>query len=204
MNSTSKGNSVPLEAQEKKEFEQALLDIEASGSGMKKSVQIGIRYAVKAILYRQDVEPINRLDAKLCALESNYYKKTLRSNFAAYCGYVNVEKDSKGQNRYYHKDSETSPVYYSKAKGNKGWKVKSKLLTPCKKVYETYFSNVHFMAVKIEVKEEKSDYSEKMENLANNIKDMARQIRDSKELWDSLDKAEVKAILDYMAAMPNI
>lgn len=192
------------EAQQAQEFEQALETIGRAGADMKQAVQIGLRYATKAALYRKDIGPINRLDAKLATLESNYYKKQVRANFAAYCGYISVELDGKGNNRYYRLDAEKAPIVYSKEKGNKGWQIKTKNLDACKAVYEKYFDNVHFMGVKIEEKAVDKSLAEKMADMVNGLKDTARQIRDSKELWQGLNDAQVKAILEYMAAMPNI
>lgn len=198
---TMAASKIHLESYADAEFQQALIDIESGGNAIKHGFQIAVRRSIQAILYRQDTRKIDMLDRKLETLESSYYKKLLRKNLATFCGYVDIELDSKGQLKYYYKDEKTSPIVYSKAKGEKGWKIKSDL-SACKKTYEQYFTKVKFAGLKISERESKKSFVEVMENHAKEILDIATIASAAMDdpVWDKI-KPEYKAILEVVAKL---
>lgn len=195
--------AIPTIQQENEIFENALRAIENGGKSVKKGFQTAVRCTVKAILYRQDTGPANMLDNKLSGMESNHYKKMFRANLAAYCGWFDTEIDTKGQNRFYYKDSKESPVIFSKEKGRKGWQINGKIPATCKENYEKYFNSAHFAELKIEKRIEKKTYTQKVENKAKEILDFARAVKalpEDTESWAAI-APEWQAVIEHISKL---
>lgn len=185
------------------EFEAALKDIENGGATIKKGFQIAMRKAVNAILERKSTEKANRLYNKLATLESDHYLKLMRRNFAAYCGYVDVERDARGQTRYYVK--EAAPLTYSKELGSVGWKLEADKATfaTMRKTYNTYFTDVHFAGVKIEDRASaRKEELQKYEDRAKRVLDLARAMRGIQDdpIWQKMD-AKYKRVYETILTL---
>lgn len=193
---------LPLAYEEKAAFEAALKDIEIGGATIKKAIQIAVRYATKAALFRKDAGPVNALQDKLDTLESKHYAKLLKKNFAAWCGFVNVVFDPNKGSRFYYKTNSEAPFVYSNTKGKKGWTIVPGNFSPWEEIYNTHFKDRHFASLPIEVYVEKKSLTDHYVNYAKSILDIARATKALPQdpIWEDLDP-QTKKILETIAVL---
>lgn len=189
---------------EKAQFESDLIIISVGGKSTKEAIQRAIRYATKEIVYRKNIGAAQQLDAKLCLMESDYYKKLFRSNLSAFCGDFRVETKGNENQCFYH---EKPVVYMSKEKGKSGWRIDPQLwkmrIRSMKKNYETFLQNVHFATFKIKKKETEKTYEEKIIAFAKALADQATVYKNGKEVWQAIESPWIK-VIEYLANMPEI
>lgn len=211
---SAKSRKIVAEFKASKEFLDALRMIETGGESVKKGLQIAIRKSIEEVLSSASCNALNMLQRKLDSLESPYYAKLLKKNFACYCGYVVVEQDSKGKTRYYYcKDGAKSiaPVFYSKEKGKKGWNINKNTYSLYRKTmqetYKTHFKEVHFAALDIEERKSKKDFLKEFINELLSAQDVGNlchaAIQSEDDVLLNLTE-EQRALVDYLAAMPRI
>lgn len=187
------------------EEKQFTADIEALGTSNEKTkiaMQRAIRYVTKRIVYNYDVTPANRLQDRLDLMDSKHYARRFRAYLCAFCGDMIAESDG-NVNRFYM--PEKPSIIFSKAKGDKGWKILPAYKESAGKtrgVYELYLTNAIFMTVKIlpyqaKINAEKSREEkiiEKVTDRAKDIIDTVNALINAQDLWSTLDTREARMI----------
>lgn len=190
--------------QEEINFQKDLTLIVTSGENLKEALQRAIRYATKRVVFNMDCKAVDALDGKLQLLQSDYYLKMLRKNFAAFCMDCEIVFE-KNETRFYYR--EKPAITYCKEKGKTGWRINKSLFNPrAKKIkenYNTYAHGIVFAAMKVREHEEKKTLEERLVARAKALIDESKKYRDAAELWQGIDNPYIK-IIKYLADMPII
>lgn len=185
---------------EEQQFEDDLNTLVTSGESAKKAFQNAVRFATKRAIYNKDMEPTNRLFNKLNLIESDYYKKKMRANYAAWCG--DCVPTTKGKYRIYYRTKKPA-IYYTEEIGKKGWHISadSARLKLMQKTYKEETKYTRFTEIEFSTIQKKAD--KKLIELAKKLYDKAIEIRDTEDVWNSIDSKWVE-VFRYLSNIPEI